>query len=327
MTPDWPALDRLRAAFLAGNAGDCDYWQQPSDLASYDATFAQRIGWKWDFVLGDLQARGWRPPAELLVDWGCGSGIAARACLDFWGTATVPGACFWDRSGLAVRFAATRAREKYPGLTVEEGLPPKPGIVLLSHVLTELRPDQVESLLAWLAGAEAVLWVEPGTYAASRALIAAREQLREGFHVVAPCTHEAGCGLLVPGNEDHWCHHFAPSPPAVFTDPFWGRFAALAGVDLRSLPLSYLVLDRRPAPPLPSGSVRVIGRPRLHKAHAALLACDAEGVGDAELRKRDLPEAFRRLRKHHCPSLQVWERDGSRILKATALPSPPAGPA
>ena len=41
---DWKALERLRAAFLAGTAGANDYWHSESDLASYDATFAQRIG-------------------------------------------------------------------------------------------------------------------------------------------------------------------------------------------------------------------------------------------------------------------------------------------
>ena len=90
MNPDWHALARLRAAFLSGRPGDPDYWERDSDLASYDATFAQRIGWKWDFVLGDLAARGWRPPATTLTDWGCGSGVALRACLDACGTRLPP---------------------------------------------------------------------------------------------------------------------------------------------------------------------------------------------------------------------------------------------
>jgi ribosomal protein RSM22 (predicted rRNA methylase) len=159
-----------------------------------------------------------------------------------------------------------------------------------------------------------ILWVEPGQHTSSRALIELRERLRERFAVVAPCTHRLPCGLRSPENEPHWCHHFADPPPGVFTDPFWGRFAAIAGVDLSSLPVSYLVLDRRPVPPLPTGAVRVIGRPRVYKAHAALLACDADGVTEVELRKRDLPEPFRRLRKGDCPSLQVWTRDDRRVV-------------
>ena len=48
---DWHALERMRRAFLQNTASAADYWQSESDLASYDATFAQRIGWKWDYVL------------------------------------------------------------------------------------------------------------------------------------------------------------------------------------------------------------------------------------------------------------------------------------
>ena len=52
-------------AFLAGTAGQSDYWQSESDLASYDLTFAQRIGWKWDWVLADLS-----PGDEMVVHAG-----------------------------------------------------------------------------------------------------------------------------------------------------------------------------------------------------------------------------------------------------------------
>ena len=67
---DWRALARLRANFLQGSAGQGDYWQRESDLASYDATFAQRIGWKWDYVLAELSRRGWSPPRGEVFDWG-----------------------------------------------------------------------------------------------------------------------------------------------------------------------------------------------------------------------------------------------------------------
>jgi len=324
--PDWQALDRLREIFLSGGGRHRDYWETDADLASYDATFAQRIGWKWDHVLAELAQRGWRPLRAGLLDWGCGSGIAARAYLDHFGSEAVTQVYFWDRSPRARRFAVDRARRKYPGLAVFEGLPSRLELVLLSHVLTELTAEQVEPLLALLGRAEAVLWVEPGTHDASRRLIEARERLRGTFQVVAPCTHGAPCGLLAPGNEAHWCHHFAASPPAVFTDPFWGRFARLASVELRSLPLSYLVLDKRPQPALPLGAVRVIGRPRVFKAQATALACDAEVVGEFELRKRDQPAVFRRWSKGNCPGWQVWERVAGRILNTVELPSPAATP-
>lgn len=317
LTLDWPALERLRTAFLEGKPGQEDYWRSASDLASYDATFAQRIGWKWDHVLAELGRRGWTPPpATTLLDWGCGSGIAARAFLDCFGQGCVTEARFWDRSALAMQFAVARARSKYDGLPVETGLPARPGLVLVSHVLTELTEEQAATLAEWLKAATTVLWVEPGTYDASRRLIAIRERLVGKFHVVAPCPHGAVCGMLAAGNEAHWCHHFAASPPAVFTDSFWGRFARTAGIDLTRLPLSFLVLDRRPAPALAPGTVRVIGRPRVYKAHAAVLACDADGVGEFEVFKRHLPAMFRRFRKDDCPALQTWTRDGERVIDA-----------
>jgi hypothetical protein len=313
-TIDWTALQRLRAEYLAGSAGGRDYWRNESDLASYDATFAQRIGWKWDYVLAELSRRGWVPPMGQLLDWGCGSGIANRAFLDHFTMQSVTGLRVWDRVPLAMEFAAKRAREKYPGLAVDVGLGglqlagseidtavalgqgragrklvaarPHEGAVapgatrptftlLISHVLTELNPEQTAALVDLAARAECVLWIEPGTSEVSRRLIGIRERLKERFNVIAPCTHAAPCGMLSSENERHWCHHFAAPPREIFTDGNWSRFARLTGIDLRDLPLSFLVLDQRAAPSLPAGSGRVIGHPRVYKAHALLLGCDA----------------------------------------------------
>ncbi|HSH15337.1 MAG TPA: class I SAM-dependent methyltransferase, partial [Verrucomicrobiae bacterium] len=186
MELDWSTLHRLRAGFLAGAAGHRDYWQSPADLAQYDATFAQRIGWKWDFVLNDLQQLGWQPPAGAVLDWGCGSGVASRALLDHFGQSTTRELWLSDRSALAVQFATRRAREKYPELSVQPGLPAHADLLVISHVLTELSPAGIEELLQLAAQATAVLWVEPGTYEVSRQLIAIRERLRGEFQLVAP---------------------------------------------------------------------------------------------------------------------------------------------
>jgi len=318
---DWQTLERLRGAFLSGTASTADYWQSESDLASYDATFAQRIGWKWDHVLGELARRGWSPPDGEVLDWGCGSGVAGRALLDHFGLEKVSALRLWDRSSLAVSFAACRAHEKYPrlkvALSLEESQPPS--TFLVSHVLTELTQEQTESLAESAAAAQCVIWVEPGTYEASLTLIAIRERLRERFNIVAPCTHKERCGILTPENERHWCHHFASPPPSVFTDSNWARFANLLGIDLRDLPLSYLVLDKRPAPSLPPGATRILGHPRLYKAHALLLGCDATGVRDRRLTKRFLPDAFRDAKKGRVAPLQDWTCDQNEILKATPV--------
>ena len=301
---DWKALERLRAAFLNGTAGAHDYWRNESDLESYDQTFGQRIRWKWDYVLNELKRRGWSPPATAgeVIDWGCGSGIATRAFLERFGADPSTTFLFWDRSPLAMQYAARKAREDFPEVKVWLERPPEQmsGTLLISHALTELADTQLDELLGLAAHATVVIWVEPGTYEASRKLIAVRERLRSGFQVVSPCTHQAACGMLTPENERHWCHHFAPSPPEVFMDGHWARFAKIAGVDLRSLPLSFLVLDKRPVPQ--PDRVRVIGRPRVYKAHALLLGCDSSGVRDYPQTKREQPDEFRRLKKGKIPT-------------------------
>jgi len=321
---NWKSLHRMRAAFLQASPPVPDYWESEIDLASYDATFAQRIGWKWDYVLEELQQRGWVPPAGQILDWGCGSGIASRAFLDHFGQAGVQTLWLWDRSALARNYAAQRAREKYPGLDVQTGLLEKPDLLLISHVLGELTPPQIEQLTHLVTRATATLWVEPGTYEASLTLIAVREKLRSSLHVVAPCLHQERCGILHPGNEPHWCHHFAPSPPEVYTDPFWGRFAHEMNLDLRSLPLSFLVLDHRAPPPVPAGAVRILGRPRVYKPHALILACDATGVRDYRLTRRRLPEAHSKLKKGSCDRLQIWQRQGGEIVEVRPFVSPPS---
>jgi hypothetical protein len=301
----WPSLERLRRTFLDGNGGDADYWKSDADLASYDVTFAQRIGWKWDWVLEDLLRQGWEPPTGELLDWGCGSGIAHRAFFHHCRTTYTTRLRLWDRSTLAMQFAARRAREKHPDLAVETGLEEAPALLLISHVLTELSQDQGTQLADFAARAQSVIWIEPGTYEASLALIAIRERLRGGMNVIAPCTHQDQCGILAAGNENHWCHHFAKPPANVFTEGNWARFGRMMGIDLRGLPLSYLVLDKRPSP-LKPGATRIIGRARMYKPHALILGCDESGVGEHRLDKRKFPEQYRLIRKDRFESLQCW---------------------
>ena len=318
---DWSALERLRAGFLASRI-QSDYWQSESDLQSYDQTFAQRIGWKWDYVLRELTRLGWKAPGGEVLDWGCGSGVAGRAFVEHLGVASVSRLRLWDRSELAVRFASRRAAERFPGLAIEAQAPDQAAETLvLSHVLTELDEAQLEKLVDLAAQCTAVLWVEPGTHEASRRLSAVRDRLvNRLFHVIAPCTHRGPCPMLVAGNEAHWCHHFASPPAAVFRDSHWSRFAALAGVDLRSLPVSFLVLDKRPSPQALGGALRIIGRPRVYKAHALLFGCGESGLQERRLSKRHFPGPFRQMKKGEVDPLQVWECEKEEIVQWRALP-------
>ncbi len=297
---DWQILDRLRRRFLEGDPASGVYWTSRADLVQYDFTYAQRIGWKWDAVLRELSLRGWQPPAGPVLDWGCGSGIAGRRVVARFGAERFGTLSVRDRSPLAEAFAAEAARREFPGLAVG---PAPHKTLLVSHVLNELDDPGCDTLRGFIKSAEAVLWVEPGTYADSRALIAFREELlADGFDAVAPCTHRERCGMLNAHNAPHWCHHFAEPPPEVPGDADWTAFARRAGIDLRATPYSFLVLARR-EPPADEGWTRVIGRPRVYKGYAKILDCSREDVADIGVQERDNKELFRGFKKGRCPTL------------------------
>lgn len=315
-------LSRLRARFLDGSNAGGGYWCDEAELVLYDATFAERIGWKWDAVLGELSARGWSPAARQVCDFACGSGIAGRRVLEVWGgfaSLTVA-----DVSPLAVQFAARRARGAFPGLAIQgvaaaelRELPPGT-LLLVSHVINELNAEARARLLALVRQAEEVLWVEAGTHADSRALIAVREEVRGTLAVVAPCTHEARCGMLAEENARHWCHHFGRVPSAAFQDAGWAQLARELGIDLRALPYSFLVLSKT-AQGEAEGAARIIGRPVELKGRMELLACDASGVGEVMLQKRDGPELFKALRKETASAIQRWRVVDGKVVLGKAL--------
>jgi ribosomal protein RSM22 (predicted rRNA methylase) len=314
-------LDRLRAGFLNGTAGQKDYWHSEKELALYDSTFAQRIGWKWDAVLRELRLRGWQPSSDRVLDWGCGSGIASRKFLAAY--PEIRTVQFHDRSAAARQFAANRIRETFPGVVSEFSEPDSAGkTVLLSHVLNELTQSGIEKLLRSLQSASAVVWVESGTHATSRLLSTVRGTLQEsGFNCVAPCPHSGACPMLDPKNERHWCHHFAQPPSEVFQDARWEQFRRELGIDLRSLPYSFLVLARvqTGTKAQTNFSHRLIGRPREFKGHDKVLTCQASGLMEWMLQKRDAPDLLAEMRAPNgIPAYQLSTRSG-KILSGHPL--------
>jgi hypothetical protein len=86
-------------------------------------------------------------------------------------------------------------------------------------------------------------------------------------------------------------------------------------IDLGSVPFSYLVLDRRPAPPPAPEAVRFLGRPRVGKAFARVLGCSANGIQERRIEKRRLPEAYRLARKGSLPPLGCWRCDKELVVE------------
>jgi SAM-dependent methyltransferase len=321
---DWTSLGRHRERFLGAGPSGAPYWASAADLAGYDLTYGERIGWKWDAVLDELFARGWKPAGGLVLDWGCGSGIAGRRVVSKFGPAAFDSLKVWDHSPLAAEYAEAKAKTEFPHLAVSTPTPEflrskdPIGLLVVSHVLNELMPDAREEISGLVARSRAVIWTEPGSHDISRALGAIREEWIKEFRVVAPCTHEHGCPVLSPGNERHWCHHFAAPPSAIFADSNWVKFGQRAGIDLRSLPYSFIALDRDWMGADP-GMSRAIGRPERFKPYVRLLNCDATGLEELTVMKRDDPVLYKELDKTKRPLVYRWTREGSRITRGTGL--------
>lgn len=321
---DWEALDRLRERFLSAKPGDEPYWKSASDLASYDATFGERIGWKWDAVLDELRMRRWEPAVGAVLDWGCGSGVAGRRFLGRFGSGRAAPLLLWDQSPVAAMYAHDAALREFPGIEASmataaylRGGEPI-GVLILSHVLNELSPAALDEIRGLAARSQAVVWVEPGTRETGRALGALRDELSARFRIVAPCTHEKPCPALGPGNERHWCHHFSAPPPLIFADSNWVKFGQRAGIDLRSLPYSFVALDRT-WPGGPAGFSRVVGRPEHFKPYARLLSCSEAGLEVLSVPKRNNPDLYKELDRTKRPLVYSWTRDGDKITSAARI--------
>lgn len=313
-------LVRLRDRFL--DATDvrgpvADYWCDNAELAAYDAVYAARIGWKWDAVVEELEERGFgRADSEVVVDWGCGTGIAARRFAARMGAGRI---VLHDRSRRAMDFAAARVVEELRGVEVATAgrlTGVAPDVLLVSHVLDELDASAEVELTELCERSARVAWVEPGSRAVSRLLAGHRDRLIRGgaMRVVAPCVHHGACSALASSDDRHWCHFFAKPPAQVFTDGGWVRIGRELGIDLRSLPYAFVALTRAAAPGPAAGTARLVGRTDVGGKEARVFACDADGLHHLRAFKGRGREVFRTLKKTGAELRTVRVvRDGDHI--------------
>lgn len=308
---DWSQLQALRQAYLGAQGFLPDYWQNESLLEAYEQTLAQRIAWKWEAVLAVVRARlgaaAPQLPIPALLDWGCGTGMASRSLLAS-GLATPQKLYLYDRSARAVSYARRQLTRDFPQLLLENGLPgPHEEFALLvSHVLSELPEAARAELLALAQRASWVFWVEAGRPQESRLLSQLRSELARDKVILAPCPHQGPCGMLAADQGENWCHFFAPVPQFVFRSAAWRSYSQQLGIDLRSLPVSFLVAAAPTALPaaLPSEAesvdgdsdmVRIVGRSRSHKAYSRWIGCHASGVLTGSYLKRRSREIYKNL--------------------------------
>lgn len=302
---DWAELKRLRQTFLSESFSSLgDYWCSSHLLKLYHKSFAQRIGWKWDAVLKELKTKKLLdgPIPGIVIDYGCGTGIASHKVMECLGRDVVSSIYFGDKSPGAVRFSIKEFQKSFPGMSVQsldlQNLPSEKWILCLSHIINELSDAELKEVVSLIEKSEWVIWVEPGTSSTSRKLIEVRERVREKMDILAPCPHQQRCGMLSSENDRHWCHFFAAPPVEVFQTAFWGQFSRELNIDLRSLPTSYLVFRRKETRPstTPSDS-RVIGRPRLYKGNGKFLICNNSGVREITLLERSHRDLFKEFKK------------------------------
>jgi hypothetical protein len=320
---NWQRLHELRQIFIGETRSEGDYWLEPNTLESYDATFAQRIGWKWDYVMGDVLRSGWVPDWSIPVcDWACGTGIAIRAYLE----STRPGlthqarVSVFDRSMAAMQFAATHSVMKEYPVSISTGEPGGKAFYLISHVLTEMTGDQLMAIKSHLRGrATGFIWVEPGAYGPSRILSQLRDQMLGDFFPWSPCPDSCACPAMAPDRWEDWCHFFAPTPSPVFHDSFWAQFSANMEIDLRSLPVSFLCMDRRRPTHHNPKQCRFLGRPRILKHQAGIDACFQGKYRKLTASKRHSPQIYKRLKKGALSHLAEVDLLGDEILNISGI--------
>ncbi len=295
---DFDRIERLRSGFLDDARGDAalsDYWRDDRDLRAYDRVLAARIGWKWDAALAECRDRGLpRSDGATVLDYGCGTGIAARRYVEAFGAGTV--LCH-DRSAAAMAFAVQQLRAEHPTVTARAQRDLRtlqPDVLLVSHVLAELDANGEAELLALIAKSRTVVLVEPGTHRVARRLAVLRGKLLATHRITAPCPHAGTCPSLQNGND--WCHFFAEPPPHVFTEAFWAHASRELHIDLRALPYAFLALQREAAAVAPPDN-RVLGRPEITPHDARVLVCTEPGLRQAAVTKRHDAALWKRLKK------------------------------
>ena len=160
-----------------------------------------------------------------------------------------------------------------------------------AYVLGELSQAQQSALVALAAeAAPAVLFVEPGTPAGHRRILAARAQLlAAGFVIAAPCPHQLDCPLDVAGD---WCHFGARLQRSAVH-----RQAKGADLSYEDEKYSYVAAVRPGGEPVAAAQGRVVRRPQQRKGLVMLSLCGHDGTFRRDLVGKSKGELYRQARK------------------------------
>jgi ribosomal protein RSM22 (predicted rRNA methylase) len=257
------------------------------------ATYAQLRG-----ALAATAARipNWQP--QTMLDLGSGPGTALWAATEQW--PTLRSLAAWEREPAfialgrellrgstlpAMRTATWQRVDLQQAPTTNE----RYDLVILGHVLNELRPETQAAVVAaaWQRTSGLLLIIEPGTSAAFPVVRAARDQLlASSAHTIAPCAHDNACPLA-----DDWCHF-----PQRLIRPAFQRQARGAPSQWEDSKFSYAAMAR--FAPDTSMWGRIIREPTSNKAYAEAVTSTREGITTYRALKRhkDTYHVVRKLR-------------------------------
>jgi ribosomal protein RSM22 (predicted rRNA methylase) len=169
--------------------------------------------------------------------------------------------------------------------------PPLPAadLVTAAYLLGELSSQQQRELVELtMAAASVIVFIEPGTPAGYRRVLAARSQLLAGgFTLVAPCPHQLTCPLDVPGD---WCHFAARVQRSAIHRQAKGGELSYEDEKFSYVAATRGLGDSRPA-------ARIVRRPQQRKNLVSLSLCVQNGTVRQELVTKSEGPYYRAARK------------------------------
>lgn len=253
--------ERARAARTPAQVAAYLAYRAPATFAAAAAVFRQVA----------LRRRGWEPRSVL--DVGAGPGAATWAAVAQWPSLV-------ELTLVEIEPAMIAAgRELLPEASWKEGdvssARGPADLVIASYLLGELDDVAGAALGLWEQTAGTVAFVEPGTPAGYRRVLAARAAvIAAGGRTVAPCPHDLPCPLP----DDDWCHFAVRLPRSKLH-----RRAKGVELGYEDEKLSYAVLTREP---VEQASARIIRQPQVRSGHVNLVTCEPDGVHERTVSRK-----------------------------------------
>lgn len=225
------------SAYFHANPGRPTPWEERFTLSAYVNYFLPLNYARLRAVFREVERF---IPAETITeiwDYGSGPGTTHWVLEDEEWLAPRPLHCLeTSREAISLhkRLMETRGGKWRPSFG-SSGRPAPGALAVFSYSFLEMQKAPPN-----LATFDHVLLVEPSTRDTARQLMEWRGRLlKQGFHILAPCTHSLECPLLAHSNRD-WCHMRVG-----FEAPdWWLALEEDLPMKNRSLTYSYLLLSR-----------------------------------------------------------------------------------